>query len=356
MQRSSLLEIRELDRQILLELDDASLNQACQINQWLHQICQDDFFWRQRTLLRYGPEILGWKPVDETYRQQYQRLSRLPINERTAWHSVITGNVDELILLQEHGVLANPRNLMNRAARAGQLGVLEWFVQQGYALPPRLEEYAGGGGQISVLEWLLARGILPSQEGMRFAAAAGYLPTLQWYLQHGVVPNADMVRSAVANGHFEVLQWLMNHGAPPPRNLLNIALSYGQLEIAEYLTQRYPRIPPPTQGVVDHVAKMGYLPTLIWLRERGFTPNPAVIETVEDIIQYLTNREQLSPQRRQEVNTILRERSSSFPTDFWRRVDAPFRTWEDAARYLTPAELQEILQDYQETLAWLRAL
>jgi hypothetical protein len=53
-----MLGVKDLDRKILLELDDRSLFRACQIDTRYHKICNDDNFWRIRYIQKFGKRAL----------------------------------------------------------------------------------------------------------------------------------------------------------------------------------------------------------------------------------------------------------------------------------------------------------
>ena len=57
-----MLGVKDLDRKILLELDDRSLFNACQIDTRYRKICNDDTFWRIRYIQRFGVRALEVVP------------------------------------------------------------------------------------------------------------------------------------------------------------------------------------------------------------------------------------------------------------------------------------------------------
>ena len=48
-------ENKDVNYKILMELDDSSLGKACQTNQYVKQLCQNEDFWRNRTIKVFGP-------------------------------------------------------------------------------------------------------------------------------------------------------------------------------------------------------------------------------------------------------------------------------------------------------------
>lgn len=54
--------VKDLDRKILLELDDRSLLKACQVDSRYRQLCSDEKFWQIRYIQQYGQDAARHKP------------------------------------------------------------------------------------------------------------------------------------------------------------------------------------------------------------------------------------------------------------------------------------------------------
>lgn len=65
----------DTDLELLLKLDLQSLERVCRLNTFFSTICQNDLFWRDKVEKDFGRTVLRYKPLDETYRQQYLFLS-----------------------------------------------------------------------------------------------------------------------------------------------------------------------------------------------------------------------------------------------------------------------------------------
>lgn len=65
--------IPEVDQKILLETDDANLFRACNIDPYVESICNDEIFWRNRTLARYS-KLVKFRKGDVTWKAFYRRL------------------------------------------------------------------------------------------------------------------------------------------------------------------------------------------------------------------------------------------------------------------------------------------
>ncbi|GAH55578.1 unnamed protein product, partial [marine sediment metagenome] len=64
---------KDVDYNIMMDLDDESLFNFCQTNQHIKSLCDNDDFWFRRTLNRYGKDVS--KPYNKTWRDHYKFLS-----------------------------------------------------------------------------------------------------------------------------------------------------------------------------------------------------------------------------------------------------------------------------------------
>ena len=144
--RVSFTGVRELDWNILLELDYQSLARACQANIEINRICQDDSFWKAKVRHEFGVD--QYKPEGISYQQQYRELIEVTDPDLAA----IEGRLDKLIVLDRRGIHSSPTTA-------------DWAVENGH---------------LHVLEWLATRNILPTQTGVNLAAMNGHLQVLEW--------------------------------------------------------------------------------------------------------------------------------------------------------------------------------
>ena len=93
---SEITGLPETDLLVLLQLDDLGLGRVCQTSSYLNSLCQNEHFWYLRTLNRFGPEVIRWKPQNETYRQQYLYLTQAEANEEAR-----KGRLDAIIALND---------------------------------------------------------------------------------------------------------------------------------------------------------------------------------------------------------------------------------------------------------------
>lgn len=92
-----LLETSDIDIQILRYVDDQTLLSMCEVD--LSPVCQKEEFWMYRILDDVGPWVIKYKPVNESYKEQYYNLKKiekniikwLDIEKESFSHYVITG-------------------------------------------------------------------------------------------------------------------------------------------------------------------------------------------------------------------------------------------------------------------------
>jgi hypothetical protein len=194
--------VPELDQLLLVNLPLSSLKDVCQTNSYLNSICQDDYFWKLKVEHDFLPIITAFKPLDETYLEQYQYLLQISPNE-----AATDGRVDALILNEMKGILPNVWGA-NWAAENGHLNVLKWLEERKIFPNERGANFAAENGHLDVLEWLEEKGIRPNKMGANFAAENGNLDVLEWLEEKGIRPDALGANYAALYGYLNVLKWL----------------------------------------------------------------------------------------------------------------------------------------------------
>jgi len=69
-----LTDVTDTNYEILMKLDPESLFNACATNQYAYALCQAEFFWINRLIQDFGEDILQYKPLEESFQQQYRYL------------------------------------------------------------------------------------------------------------------------------------------------------------------------------------------------------------------------------------------------------------------------------------------
>ena len=123
-----------------------------------------------------------------------------------------------------------------RAARAGQLSVLQWAVAHGFDFGASTCSSAARGGHLSVLQWLRQTGCDWDESTCGMAAESGNLALLQWAKANGCDwSNGRGVCYGAANGgHLEVLQWARANGCEWNISTTSAASRGGHLDVLRW--------------------------------------------------------------------------------------------------------------------------
>ncbi len=70
----SFTKIKDVDLKILSELPDRDLLNVCITDKYAHKICQDEHFWRNRLVLKYGDKVFTYKPKDVSWKNYYMQI------------------------------------------------------------------------------------------------------------------------------------------------------------------------------------------------------------------------------------------------------------------------------------------
>ena len=300
MSHPSFVGIRELDREILLELDDETLDRACYVDRWTQSICDNPLFWRERILRKYGFEILQHKPLGETYYQQYQRLRRIKYEQDQYFYSIKYHHFDELLLLRRRGIELRPRE-------------------------------------------------------MTLALIYGTIETLNWLAAQGLRPTSSSLDYAILGRSLENFKWVQRHGIPVGQGTTNDALRAGAVKILDYLFQDYNLLPHLDQRTLNALAAKGDLETFIWMNQHGLgLPSQENANLVKTIIDHIENEGPLTPEEKEIIYNNL------FPRPFTASMNARIKklrgediNWDSIKRYLTQEEIDQVKRRYQDLLDWM---
>ena len=66
--------IKDVNLKILSELNDRDLLNYCTTDKYAYQICQNEDFWRNRLIRKYGDKVLNNKPKDISWKNYYMQI------------------------------------------------------------------------------------------------------------------------------------------------------------------------------------------------------------------------------------------------------------------------------------------
>ncbi len=216
--------VLDVDRLILLELDDASLWNACRINKLAVRVCKTDKFWRERIERVFGHDLSEYKNEENTYRKMYREL-------RTYQEY----GIDRfLVRVAELGYLPIVEDLINAEAIPIDSGYFNVALQK-----------ASENGHLQVVTYLIG-----SDNDIR-----------QYYL------NASLI-NASKNGHLWVVKYLVENGADIRANYssaLSLAVENGHLPIVKHLIEKG----ADDSSALSSAAYYEHLPIIKYLMKKG---------------------------------------------------------------------------------------
>ena len=195
------------------------------------------------------------------------------------YHAAKSGNIEMIKWFIDKGLDIKTkdfgeRTVLHCAAEGGSVEAVQWLVEQGLDIndvilllnrPTRL---IGGN--------FLIDSDNNEFDLLSIAARAGNLKLVQWLVEQGMDPvgNNNVLRAAVKGGHIEIVEWLVNQGAKVNRdkNLLFYATLNGNLKLVQYLVKQGADI-KKSEDVLQGAAYSGNMELIQWLIEHGADDN-----------------------------------------------------------------------------------
>jgi len=66
--------LKDLDLTIMMELNDRDLLSLCSTNKEIYNLCNNETFWRNRFIKRFGDAAAKYKPVDRKWKNHYMKV------------------------------------------------------------------------------------------------------------------------------------------------------------------------------------------------------------------------------------------------------------------------------------------
>lgn len=246
----------ELLYEILHNLNDKSLKNACKTDTRAAQVCEDDLFWYERIKRTFNYDLKKYKDSNVTYRDMYNLL--IKYKERES-------------------------DLLIYAAQLGYLPLVKYLIEESnitnietdiiyHALTSAAEE-----GQIAVVKYLITE----TKANIDEAALDGALD------------------GAASFGHLGVVKYLIQNGANIDSHLFSNVAYAGEVDIFDFLsTQELPTVDTINDALISAIRNMGsnLLMVKYLVEKRGATDLTfALFEAAEnghlDIIQYLVEEQ-----------------------------------------------------------------
>lgn len=228
----------EVQFKYLLNLAYDDIISYCQTSKAASQICRSDWFWRDKILMDFGPEILGYKSDEISHFDQYKRLINPNLTD-----AIFDTDLPVLDLLYHQGERFNV-NAVNQLAEQGSIRGLDWFKSKGI-YPDREGLWRASENEESdVLKWYLLNNLESTDVVAANALRQGLFDVLDWLSQEGYVPKSMQIED-IEQYPLESLGWLYAHGYRPSQDdilhvieennsvILNSFISHGFVTEAE---------------------------------------------------------------------------------------------------------------------------
>lgn len=162
----------------------------------------------------------------------------------------------------------NRRAYLNRAIHQGHIRLVVWLCEQeGFEPDASACKKAARAGDLDILQWLRLKGC-PWNAGVCFSATkGGHLRLLEWARGVGCPWSEWATANAAQRGDVDMLTWLDRNGCPLHPRTTDIAARHGHLGAMQWLVQQGVR---PDWGTADAAARGGHLGIIQWLNEQGF--------------------------------------------------------------------------------------
>ena len=294
--------IKDLDREIVNNLNDKDLLNMCSLNKtYWERVCSDDYF-RLRTEKRF-PETVPYKDYLRDYlNEQKTRKGRTERTERTerTWKThylTIVKYID--ILKYKFQYIYKPEDKSPELLYYS-IRIVPSYLVYNKSLGLRI---ASKNGILPVVKYLTENGANISDrnnEALRDASENAHLPVVKYLVEHGAditAQNNAALRVASQNGHLTVVKYLHQNGANiNDRNneAVRVASLNGRLNIVKYLTEQGADITALNNLALRWASAEGHLSVVKYLVEHGADIHHRNNEALryareKDVIDYLTS-------------------------------------------------------------------
>ena len=251
----------QVDFRILSELDDLTLIRACQSDAYIRSLCQDENFWRSKTVNRFGPQVLLSKPAHETHQQQYRYLAQMG----NIFEESRRGRLDAVMALHNQRQLY-PENLRQYLGAGPNATPIPDQVNWSERDKQLIADLAAEGGHYHILDYLKRNKLLPQTVSTGHSnSSEPQVPSRQHYLSEMGRILTETQKREPSRVEFD---WVGLH----KKVLATLAAERGNLDILEDLDKN---------GLLPEVLDIQTTNqrVLQWLKQRGKIDNGVWIQT-----------------------------------------------------------------------------
>ncbi len=238
--------IKDLDREILSNVDDRELLNICTIDKrFWNDVCDDNFL-RRRLLSKY-PGIEKYKG-NKSWKQFFLNATfYISIMKEKFDYDYSYGDFKKQYNIlksnqyhQKKGGL-RVNMVLTMAAKEGELPLIVYALNKGASIHPKVLNTAIDGGHIEIVQYLIEKGANIHDDALVSASRHGYYEIVKYLIEHGANIHAHdgfALQVAAANGHLDIVKYLVTQGANihiDNNFALKAAREAGHLKVATYL-------------------------------------------------------------------------------------------------------------------------
>jgi len=217
--------IKDVDMQILENLDDASLLNFCSVNRYSSELCNNEDFWHRRLKKNY-PDI-----------EKYKSPNR-------KWKNFYISYVYYLNYGKENANIGQMTMATLKAVQNGDLDLIKYFVDERRvdANNFNMISEAAEENRKDIIDFLISRGATYLENGIYAAAKGGHLDLLI-YLENKLGERKDRIRwvnvlewaGQGKGGNKEVIDYVINKKGVGVRNISRGLIFADDKETKRYL-------------------------------------------------------------------------------------------------------------------------
>lgn len=273
----SLTQQRDADLFILSKMDDHSLLTFCKSSKYGNQLCQNDDFWRNRFIKKYGhanknlENTRTWKDfyllityyldlytpnkAVEVAAERGGRksnnldiirffISRYPIDlDRGMYGAAKGGNKSLVAFFIDQG--ANQWNIAMRGAASSKSSnaeeLVHFLIDQGADDWDRGLRGAAEANNMKLINFFIGRGANDWDSGLIGAAEGNHKQLIEYFIGKGATDWNWGLQGAASSGNVDLVNYFLRKpGFKIITSALNVAVFHGQFEVVEFLLKDSP--------------------------------------------------------------------------------------------------------------------
>ena len=213
---------KNLDIDILNQLDDKDLVSFCKTSKYANQLCNDQILWQRRVISKFGDiiplDIMKKYKGDAKWSDYYIELStKMKSNINWLLRISSDGRLDLAILALNNGADIHTIHdyALRRASANGHLEVVKYLVSQGadiHAYDDEAVTNASANGYLELVKYLVSQGADIHAKGdyaFILSSVEGHLEVVKYLVSQGAdIHASEALKWARNKGHTEVVKYL----------------------------------------------------------------------------------------------------------------------------------------------------